>query len=62
VVLRWHLQLGVVVIPKSVRPERIRENFDVFNFELTGDEMALLSALALPLCFGLQRSLRDQVL
>jgi len=45
VVLRWHLQLGVVVIPKSMRPERIRENFDVFNFELTGDEMALLSAL-----------------
>ena len=45
VVLRWHLQLGVVVIPKSVRPERIRENFDVFDFELSSDEMAVLSAL-----------------
>ena len=45
VVLRWHLQLGVVAIPKSVRAERIRENVDVFAFELTPDEMAILSAL-----------------
>ena len=45
VVLRWHIQLGNVVIPKSVRPERIRENIDVFDFELTTDEMAVLSAL-----------------
>src|SRR3954471_16886977 len=45
VVLRWHVQLGLVVIPKSVHPERIRENFDVFGFELTDDEMAALSAL-----------------
>ena len=48
VVLRWHLQLGNVVIPKSVRPERIRENFGVFGFALTDDEMAALSALAGP--------------
>ena len=45
VVLRWHLQQGLVTIPKSVRPERIRENFDVLDFELTAGEMALLSAL-----------------
>jgi diketogulonate reductase-like aldo/keto reductase len=45
VVLRWHVQLGVVVIPKSVRAERIRANFDVFDFELTSAEMAALSAL-----------------
>jgi len=45
VVLRWHLQLGIVVIPKSVRAERIRENIDVFDFELTADQMAILSAL-----------------
>jgi diketogulonate reductase-like aldo/keto reductase len=48
VVLRWHVQLGNVVIPKSVRAERIRENFDVFGFSLTDDEMAALSALPGP--------------
>jgi 2,5-diketo-D-gluconate reductase A len=45
VVLRWHVQLGHVVIPKSVRPERIRENFAVFDFELSDEEMSGLSAL-----------------
>lgn len=45
VVLRWHLQLGNVVIPKSVTPERIRENFDVLGFELGEDEMEALAAL-----------------
>jgi diketogulonate reductase-like aldo/keto reductase len=45
VVLRWHLQLGNVVIPKSVTPERIEQNFDVFGFELSGDEMAAIEAL-----------------
>ena len=44
-VLRWHMQIGVVAIPKSVRPERIRENFDIVDFELTPDEIATLSAL-----------------
>ena len=43
--LRWHLQLGNVVIPKSVTPERIEENFDVFDFELTDDEMDAIEAL-----------------
>ncbi|MFF4664356.1 aldo/keto reductase [Streptomyces sp. NPDC001282] len=45
VVLRWHLQLGNVVIPKSVTPARIRENLDVFNFTLTDDEMVAIAAL-----------------
>jgi diketogulonate reductase-like aldo/keto reductase len=39
VVLRWHLQLGNVVIPKSVNPDRIRENIDVFDFELDEADM-----------------------
>ena len=37
--LRWHLQLGNVVIPKSVTPARIEENLDVFDFDLTDDDM-----------------------
>ena len=45
VVIRWHLQLGNVVIPKSVTPARIDENFDVFGFELSDDEMAAIEAL-----------------
>ncbi|CAM4296800.1 aldo/keto reductase [Nocardiopsis rhodophaea] len=43
VVLRWHLQLGVVPLPKSVTPERIRGNLDVFGFELDAAEMDLLT-------------------
>ena len=37
VVLRWHIQLGNVVFPKSVTPERIEENFDLFDFHLTDE-------------------------
>ncbi|WP_165984920.1 aldo/keto reductase [Streptomyces sp. YIM 98790] len=44
VVLRWHLQLGNVVIPKSVTPSRIKENIDVFDFVLTEDDMARIAA------------------
>ena len=43
VVLRWHVQLGCVVIPKSARPERMRENFDIFDFELDDVDMAEIS-------------------
>jgi 2,5-diketo-D-gluconate reductase A len=45
VVLRWHLQLGNVVIPKSVTPARMRENFELFDFELSEDDMAAIARL-----------------
>jgi 2,5-diketo-D-gluconate reductase A len=45
IMLRWHLQLGNVVIPKSVTPSRIEENFRVFDFELSGEQMDRLSEL-----------------
>jgi 2,5-diketo-D-gluconate reductase A len=45
VILRWHLQLGNVVIPKSVTPERIRQNLDLFDFELTEDDLAAIARL-----------------
>jgi len=45
VVLRWHIQLGVVPIPKSTSPERQYENLDVFDFSLSAEEMTEISAL-----------------
>lgn len=45
VLLRWHLQLGNIVIPKSVTPDRIVANFRIFDFELTDEEMATINAL-----------------
>lgn len=45
VLIRWHLQLGNIVIPKSVHPERIVDNFDVFDFELGAAQMAEISSL-----------------
>lgn len=45
VMLRWHVQQGRAVIPKSIRRARIEENFEIFNFELTADELARIDAL-----------------
>ncbi|WP_109471669.1 aldo/keto reductase [Ornithinimicrobium cavernae] len=45
VVLRWHVQQGTIVIPKSVTPERITSNLDLFSFELTDEDMGAISAL-----------------
>nr|UWI49841.1 aldo/keto reductase [Clostridioides difficile] len=45
VILRWHLQRGIVVIPKSTHIERMKENLQVFDFELTADEMAQIANL-----------------
>lgn len=45
VVLRWHLQLGNIVIPKSVTPRRMRENVDLFGFELSEADLAVLAGL-----------------
>jgi diketogulonate reductase-like aldo/keto reductase len=45
VILRWHLQIGNVVIPKSVTPARIRENIALFDFELTGDDLAAIAGM-----------------
>ncbi|MGW7096893.1 aldo/keto reductase [Streptomyces sp. NPDC054874] len=44
-VLRWHLQTGNIAIPKSVTPSRIKENLDVFGFELDADDLAAFAAL-----------------
>ncbi|MFI2606942.1 aldo/keto reductase [Kitasatospora sp. NPDC018619] len=46
VVLRWHLQSGVIAIPKSVTPSRIRENLDVTGFELDAEDLAAIAAVA----------------
>ncbi|MDQ2813700.1 MAG: aldo/keto reductase [Actinomycetota bacterium] len=45
VILRWHVELGIIVIPKSSRPERIDANLDLFSFSLTADEIARLNQL-----------------
>ncbi|SFH72850.1 aldo/keto reductase [Pisciglobus halotolerans] len=45
VILRWHVQRGEVIIPKSVHAERIRENSDIFDFSLTDEEMDLVASL-----------------
>lgn len=45
VILRWHIQRGIIAIPKSTHIERMKENFDVFDFELTQDDMNVIATL-----------------
>ncbi|MDN6115969.1 MAG: aldo/keto reductase, partial [Enterobacterales bacterium] len=45
IVIRWHLDSGLIVIPKSVTPKRIQENFGVFDFRLDKDELSLIAKL-----------------
>jgi 2,5-diketo-D-gluconate reductase A len=45
VVLRWHVQLGNIIFPKSTTPSRVQENFEIFDFELSDADVALISAL-----------------
>lgn len=45
VILRWHLQRGIIIIPKSTHIERMKENFNVFDFELSKDDMKIISSL-----------------
>ena len=47
-ILRWHLQQGVVAIPRSSNPARVRENIEITDFSLSAQEMAQISALAVP--------------
>lgn len=46
IVLRWHLQLGRVALPKSITPSRIQENFNVFDFKLSSEDMDAIAKLA----------------
>jgi 2,5-diketo-D-gluconate reductase A len=45
VVLRWHIQRGDIVFPKSISPERMKSNFEIFDFDLDDSEMGAISAL-----------------
>ena len=44
-ILRWHLEIGVIVIPKASSPEHIKQNLDLFGFSLTPEEVARINRL-----------------
>ncbi|WP_316572448.1 aldo/keto reductase [Neobacillus sp. YIM B06451] len=52
VILRWHLQNGIAVIPKSITPARLKENADIFDFELSTEDMELINSLDVGTRFG----------
>ena len=45
IILRWHIQEGTIVFPRTTNPQHMKENFEIFDFELTADEMAEIRAL-----------------
>ena len=45
IILRWNIQLGVVTIPKSANPQRIKENIELFDFEISTEDMQAISSL-----------------
>ena len=45
IILRWHTQMGFIVIPGSKNPDHVRENFDIFDFKLTDDEMKEIAVI-----------------
>ncbi|MEY4411332.1 MAG: hypothetical protein RLZ69_906, partial [Actinomycetota bacterium] len=53
VILRWHIQLGNLVIPKTVNPDRLLENISVFDFELDPEDMAAIAQMDTGLRAGL---------
>ena len=54
IILRWHIQRGIITIPKSQKRERMKENFEIFDFEMTEDEIKEIDALD-----GKQKRIQD---
>ena len=60
VIIRWHLQRGIIVIPKSTHYERMTENFNVFDFALSDEDMSMITTLDQMLMYGKEASNRKQ--